>query len=121
MQNAVGQLGFAIAAIALAVGAICFLFLGLKELYAAMQEYIKAADRDEEYQKLTRVRANNLKSVGFFFRASTLFLAAGLALDVFNGNVFWTYPPVIALAFFTVWRRSEKKYIKRLKKELGLK
>lgn len=121
MENAAGQLGFALAAAAFAVGAICFLLLGLKELNSAMREYSESLDRDEEYQKLAYLRVNNLKSVGLFLKAAALLLAAGLALDVYRGYVFYVYGAGIILVALAIAWLSEQKYRKQLKKELGLK
>ncbi len=121
MENAAGQLGFAFAAIAFAVGAICFLLLGLKELNAAVREYSESLDREEGYQKLARVKNSNLQAIGLFFKSAALFLAGGLALDVFNEEIFWAYFGAFLAAFFAVWRYSERRYITHLKKELGIK
>lgn len=120
MENAAGQLAFALAAAAFAVGAIAYLLLGLKKLNSGRREYEESLDRDEGQQKLAYLRANNLECAAIFFRAAALCLAAGLAIDVFRGHVFWTYPAVIITAAVAVAWFSKKKYRARLKKELGL-
>lgn len=116
-----GQLWFATTAAAFAVGAVYFILLGLKEFNAAMKEYSKSLDRDENYNKLTYLRVNNLKSIGLFLRAATLLLAAGITIDVYRGNFFYTCMAAIILIVLVVARQSERKYRRCLKDELGIK
>ena len=108
MEN-VAALRLAIAAIAFVVGAIYFALLGLKELNSARREYSESLDRDEEYQKLAYLRANNLKSIGLFFKAAALLLAPGLAVDVFSSHIFWTYLALIAFTGVVIAWFSEQK------------
>lgn len=124
MNRFTGDYRVALLGIAWAIPTIVYLWKGLAKLNAASRDSFDRAYADKKQEKLYYLQVVSQKfrsALQDFFIASVLFFPATALLDLGKGQWRWVYAGAAIIIVAALSNYLEKKYVAKIKKELGLK